>query len=96
MERPQTAALIRAGQRTGGSWAGLGDVRGTVIDGFIGVLRDAGGRADACLWQASSSALRTYKSCSWRASTAYSNSRIEFSVPMPICITKPIIDGTSN
>jgi len=47
----------------------------------------------ARLWQASSKASRRLSPFVRRATMAYSTSRIEFLVTMPISINKPITDG---
>ena len=47
----------------------------------------------ARLWQASISASKRFKPCSRCARIAYSTSKIEFLVAMPINMTKPMSDG---
>ena len=50
----------------------------------------------ARLWQASSSASQRVMPWSRRAMIAYSTSRIEFLVAMPISMIRPIIDGIDS
>ena len=48
----------------------------------------------ARLWQASASACQRSMPCSRRATMAYSTSRMEFFVTIPISITSPISTGS--
>ena len=47
----------------------------------------------ARLWQASSSASKRLMPCSRRATMAYSTSRMEFLVAIPISMIRPISEG---